>query len=155
MKRRITLSIVFALSIVLVSLTSSDQAARAQQRQKFAADTGVITLGVNQELRLTVVRSVTVVNPDHHILEFRRINYTENVCSGSVCKQTVASVSNSGAITLMPGEMVSTQIPNTTSVVRGVVLSNSRDVQVTSIVFDTSTQRVVSFTNISPETFGN
>ena len=45
---------------------------------------------------------------------------------------------------LMPGEGASLEIPNTGSGVRGIVLSSSRDVEVLCIVFDTSTQRIVT-----------
>ena len=153
MKRKITLSLALVLSVVLLSLTSSDQPARAEQRQRFAADTGVITLGPNQALRLTVVGPVGVVNPDHHILEFRRINYTENVCSGNVCKQALASVSNSEAITLLPGEAASVTIGPEIygNGIRAAVISNSRDVQVNIMIIDTATGNVVSMCRASPK----
>ena len=54
MKRRIALSIALVLSIVSVSLMSSDSTANAARPQTYVADTGMITLGANQLLRITV-----------------------------------------------------------------------------------------------------
>ena len=144
MKRRITLSIALALSIVLALLTNSDRSAQAQRRQVLAADTGVVTLGANQTLRLTVAGPVGVVNPDHHILEFRRTNYTENACSGSVCKLAVASVQNSGAVTLLPGEAVSFTVgPDIQgNGVRVAVLSSSQDVRANAMIINNLTGEV-------------
>jgi hypothetical protein len=146
MKRRIILSIALALSIVLVSLMSSDSSVAAQNQIKIVADTGMVALGPGQTLRLTVAAPVGVVNLDHHILEFRRINYTENVCSGNVCKQSVASVTNSGAIALLPGEAASFHIGPEIygNGVRGVVLSNSRDLRVNAMIIETATGKIVS-----------
>ncbi len=146
MKRRITVSIALFLSIVLVSLTSSDSTARAQQPQRFVADLGFITLNQNEVLRISAVNE-NESPPAQHILQFKRIEYTQGVCNGGVCKHTIASQTISDLIRLMPREAASfdiTPMPNSSGV-RGVVLSNSRDVQVTAIVFDTSTQRVVAF----------
>lgn len=97
---------------------------------------------------MSVVKSVDVVNPDHHILEFRRINYTENACNSGVCKQTVVSVSNSGRITLMPGEATWTTFSGGT--VRGVVLSNSPDMQVNVMIINSTTGEVLSIDKSTP-----
>ena len=55
MKRRITLSITLVLSIVLVSLTSSDSRVSAEPPQRFNFDTGIIPIREGQILRVTVV----------------------------------------------------------------------------------------------------
>jgi hypothetical protein len=61
MKRKITLTVALVVSVVLVSLMSSDAPVRAAPPQRFKVDTGVIIPGPNQKLRVTVVRSVDVV----------------------------------------------------------------------------------------------
>src|SRR5687768_1531380 len=144
MKRKITLSIALALSIVFASLMSSNRTALAQQTKKYIADTGVITLTPNQSLRVTVVRSNNSSDspPLEHIIQFRLIIYTENACNGSICKQTVASVLNSGAIELMPGETSWATFPS--GIVRGMVLSNRPDVQVNIIIINNLTGEVTS-----------
>ena len=151
MKRRITLSIALTLSVVLVSLMSSDQAAKAQQGRRVVGDTGIITLGPSQVLRMTVNSDEDGDVDGADFLVFRRIEYSQGACGGSgVCKLAVASQTTSNPIALMPGEAALYDISDGTSNtvgVRGVVLSNRRNVRVTGIVFDTSTWRVVTFVN--------
>ena len=139
MKRRITLSIALALSIVLVSLMSSDSTVKAQNQIRVVADTGIATLGPNQILRITLG-----LQGGNYTFALRRIEYTQGVCSGGVCKHTIASQTTSNPITLMPGEAASIDIPNTAFGVRGVVLSNRRNAQVTAMIINTSTGEVTS-----------
>ena len=137
MKRNMTLSIALALS-VLVSLVSLPAAARSQQRQRCTADTGVITLGPNQKLRVVVTG---MGGNDAITVRFRRMEYTQDACGGGVCKLVVASQSTSAPITLMPGEAASVDITPTpgSSGVRAVVVSNRRNVRVTAAIIDTIT----------------
>ena len=150
MKRRITLSIALVLSIVLVSLMSSDSTVKAQPPERFSFDTGNIPLGPHQELRVTVAAGD--VNGDDPIsVGFRRMEYMQTTCSSGVCKYTVSSQTTTNPIRLMPSEaaifLAGGNDSNNIVVVRGMVLSNSRKVKVTMIVFDTETKRVVTFTN--------
>jgi len=147
MKRIIILSIALTLSFAMLLLIESDSTVQAQQSQKFVSDTGILSLGSTQSLIITVVRSAQSEDsrPDIPLLQFRRMTYEEPVCNAGVCKQGVASATNSNPIQLMPGESATFRIgPDIHGNVRGMVLSNSRDVKVNSIVFDTSTMRVVS-----------
>ena len=148
MKRKIILSIALVMSFAILSLIKSDSSVHAEPSQRFVSDTGIITLGSHQSLVITVARSAQNDNtpPLEHILQFRRMIYSGDLCNGAVCKQTVTSSTNSGAIPLMPGESATFRvIPDVNGGdVRGMVVSNSRDVKVNSIVFDTSTQRVVA-----------
>ena len=148
MKRRITLSIALALSLVLVSLMSSDQTARAQPSQKFTSDTGLVALGPNQVLRITV--AVGDIDGDDAVrVRFRWIEYSQGVCSGGVCKHAIESQNTSAPITLTPGEVLSFDHIGNFNFLRGVVLSNSRKLRVNAIVFDTSTQRVVDLREVT------
>ncbi len=145
MKRRITLSIALVLSVVLVSLMSSDRAAKAQPGgMKRIADTGIITLGPNRILRLTVVGTGFGNNPDN--LCAIRIGYGEGTCNADgVCKHAIASQIESAPITLMRGEGASFDIPSTAFGVRGVVLSNNRNTRVTATIIDDTTGEAVAF----------
>ena len=144
MKRKITLSIALILSVILVSLISSDSTVWAQPPQRFAADTGMVTLGPNQVLRVTVATGD--LNGDDTVnVRLRWIEYTQGVCnSGGVCKHAIESQNTSTPVTLAPGEVVSFDHIGNFNFLRGVVLSNSRKLRVNAIVFDTSTQRVVA-----------
>lgn len=150
MKRRITLSLALALSIIAASLTSSDSTVKAQNQLRPLTDFGPVTLGLNQVLRLSVTAGFDPGPLDGKVVRFRRMEYTPGICSGGVCKLAVASQTTSDPITLMPGQAASFDIPASFSGgvfvgVGAVVLSNRRDVKITSVVFDTSTQRVVTF----------
>ncbi len=145
MKRRITLSIALVLSIVLVSLMSSDSTAKAQPPERFSFDMGFVPLGDGQILRITASPA-----GGNYTFAFRRIEYTQVVCNGGLCKHAISSQTTSPPIILESGEAVSfdiTPMPNSSGV-RGVVLSNSRDLKVNGIVFDTTTQRVVSIIGV-------
>ena len=148
MYRRIALSIALAVSVLSLSLVSSDSTARAQAQDrprnpeaanKFTADTGVITLGPNQIIRITVVNRGKA---DSNV-RFRKMEYTQGTCDGGVCSHVVASQTTSAPISLAPGEAGSIDIANTSLGVRGVVLSNSSEVLVTGMIIDTDTGKVV------------
>ena len=148
MKRRITLSIALVVSVLLVSLMSSDSTAKAQQQMRFVADTGMVTLGPNQELRVTVAAGD--VNAEDSIsVRFKQMEYMQTTCNGGACKYTVSSQTTTNSIRLMPSEaaifLAGGNDSNNIVAARGVVMSNSRNAKVVFIVFDTSTQRVVSF----------
>ena len=104
MKRRITLSIALVVSITLVVLTSSDSKIEAQNQIRIVANTGVVTLGPNQVLRLTVN---TGAGNDTIKVRFRRQEYIETETTGGIRKLAVASQEVSDLITLAPGEAVS------------------------------------------------
>jgi hypothetical protein len=141
MKRKITLSLALTLSVVLLSLLSSDSTAQAQQRARFRGDTGIVTLGPNQVLRLTISgeagASITYT--------FRRMQYAQGACNNGVCK--LASVTDLilDPMTLMPGEAAYIDIPQGGfAAVRGVVQTNRRNVQATATIINTVTGETTS-----------
>jgi hypothetical protein len=123
MKRRITLSIALVLSIVCVALTSSDSRVGAQNQIKIAADTGVITLGPNQILRITAVNR----SRQESTIRFRSTQYSQAVCAGGVCKQTATAVNTTPPLTLAPGEAASTELANSPHGVRVVAAPDEVD----------------------------
>lgn len=146
MKRKITLSIAIALSIALLSLIRSDSTVSAEPPQRFIFDTGVVTLGANQILQVTAVSGQGVGDPVPTV--FRQRNYMPTACDGGVCKYAVSSQMMSDPLLLAPNEAATfTCIPGSVTV-RAAVLSNTRNLRVNAIVFDTSTQRVVSIVRI-------
>jgi hypothetical protein len=140
MKRRIILSIALALSILLVSLTSSDSTVIAQQPQRYIFDTGLITLDqdLSTELRITVA---TGVGDDAAVVQFRQMNYAESSCGDGICKYVLASQSQSAPVqinSLNTAEKIASDILK----VRVMVLSNSRDVKVNASIVDAVTGSV-------------
>ncbi|MEK6282695.1 MAG: hypothetical protein AABN95_20230 [Acidobacteriota bacterium] len=145
MKRGIIFSSALVLSVVLLSVS-----VKAQGGLKPIADSGMIKLGPNQVLRVSVTGDFDgdgdVGGADYVRVRFRRMEYMEQ---GNIHK--VVSQSTSAPIRLASGEGASMDIPNNGSAIRGVVLSNSRNAKVTMIVFDTSTQRVVAICTFIPD----
>jgi hypothetical protein len=139
MKRRIALTIVLALSAVLVSLMSSDSTAQAQQRVRFRADTGIVALGANQVLRITVSGECGAS------VSFRRIQYAQVACNGGVCKLGSVTDLILDPFGLMPGEGASMDIPQDGFAgVRGNVVSNCRNMQATAVIINTVTGETTS-----------
>jgi hypothetical protein len=151
MKRRIALSIALVLSITLVSLIKSDSTANAQPPVRCKADTGVITLGANQKLRVVVTG---MGGNDAITVRFRRMEYTQDACGGGVCKLVVASQSMSAPITLMSDEAASFDILNTAFGVRGVVVSNRRNMRSTAAIIDTITGELTLLETMEDEECG-
>ncbi len=141
MKSRIALSIVLGLSVVVLALISSDSAVKAQPKNVFVADTGMITLGPNQTLRITVANGL-----DPATVRFRRFEYSTGLCDVTGCKHTIMSQTVSNPMTLAPGEAASYNEGDTATHVRGVVTSNRADVKVGVLILKTSTGEVLSAT---------
>ena len=147
MNRRIILSIALVVSVVLVSLMSSDSTAKAQNQTRSVWDTGVITLGANQMLRVTMVH--TGSGTDSANISFRKMEYSQGTCSADgVCKHSVSSQTTSAPITLAPGEAASIdtfmlpELPY--GRVRAMFTSNSRNMKVNVMIIDTITGEVVA-----------
>jgi hypothetical protein len=99
MKNKVRLSMELVFSVVLLSMT-----ALAQGGLKPVADTGMVTLGPNQVLRITIAAG----NGDDSIrVRFRRMGYIEQ---DNIYR--VASTSTSTTIALTSGEATSTDLSN-------------------------------------------
>jgi energy-converting hydrogenase Eha subunit A len=144
MKRKITLSIALVLSIILVSLTISDSTVRAEPPQRYTWDTGVISPGPNQTLRVTVTGALDL--NDLYVIQVNKQSYTQGVCSGGICRLAVASQNSSNPIALSAGEAASIDItpPPNSSAVRAAVVSNSRNLRVAATMIDTVTGEVTT-----------
>ena len=142
MKRTITLSIALVVSVILVSLTSFDSSAQPQQRLRCTADTGVVTLGPNQKLRVVVTG---MGGNDALTVRFRRMQYAQGACNGGVCKLSSVTDLILDPVTLMAGEAAFTDITQDGFAgVRAVVRSNLRNVRVTAAIIDTVTGETTS-----------
>jgi len=149
MKRGITLSIALVLSIVLVSLMSSDSTANAA-RPQYVADTGMIPLAANQLLRITVAPEAGLVVPTGSVVFTIDGNtYAPGTCNGGVCKHFISSQTTSDPITLAPGEAVSVDsAPGHTAQFRLRFGSELPNVQVNALIIDTTTGAVAGYTGV-------
>ena len=140
MKRSIALAVALAVSVILLSLASSDSTVHAQLRGKlFHWDTGVVALGPNQVLRLTGDWN----GDGDTTVGFREIKYAQGACNGAVCKLVIISSTTSGPHTVAAGEAIALDLVATTYG-RGIVTSNRRDVQVTASIINTLTGETTS-----------
>ena len=142
MKRRIALSLALVLSVVLLSLVRSDSTAKAQQRRiRFAANTGVLTLGQNQILRLTINWGD---GSTQAVVRFKRTGYTEQDNIYRVASQVTTDL-----IMLAPNEGASfdtgvEDLPSPSSGVRVDVFSTSPRVQVNILILNAITGEIVA-----------
>jgi hypothetical protein len=143
MKRNITLTAMFAVSLVLVSLASSDSSIQAQQRGRlFHWDTGVVKLGPNQVLRVAGDANGDA-DIDSTDLAFRESKYGQGACNGSVCKLNTLSTTERGPFRLSAGEAMSLELGATTFG-RVIVTSSRRHVRVTASIMNTTTGETTS-----------
>lgn len=135
MKRSIALAVALAVSVILLSLVSSDSATQAQQRGKlFHWDTGVVSLGPNQVLRLTGDWN----GDGDTTVGFRSLKYGQTACNGTACKLSIVEATTSGPHTLASGEAISLELVATTYG-RGTVTSNRPNLHVTASIVNTTT----------------
>lgn len=141
MKHKMTLSLTLTLSLVLslVSLPATAQAAP----HRFRADTGLIIPGPHQRLRIIVSG---LGGNDTIRVRIRWMQYAPQGCSGMppVCRHMVVAQGATSVETLGPDEALSFDLQETGAGVRAVVDSNSPNARVLGVVFDTSTQRIVT-----------
>lgn len=139
MKRKMTNSIAIALT-VLLSVMTFVPTAQGQTRRRPIADTGVITLGPNQVLRVVGDWNGDAVAT----LQFRQVAYVPAGCNGGVCKHTIVSQSTSAPVTLMPNEAASIDIESHSWGVRAIVLSDNPNVRVNAMIVDMTTGNIIA-----------
>ena len=151
MKRKMTLLVVLTASM-LMSLASFASTAQGLQRLKPVGDTGVVPLGPNRILRLTVAAGD--VNGDGFEVQFRQAAYVTEGCSNTVCKHTLASQSTSAPVTLASGQAASIDIisSNEYFAVRAIVLSSNPNARVNAVIIDTTTGNIIAI--LGPYNFG-
>lgn len=140
MKRRITLSIALALSVMLLSLASSDSTTKAQGNRFYRFDTGVVALGPNQTLRVTVNLGA---GNDNFNVRFRRQTFRNGGSyPNGVALLTLNDEHQSPLMTLAPNEGASLDVMAEWG--RAEVLTNKPNVRVNAQNIDTDTGRVVA-----------
>ena len=140
MKRGITLSLAVVLGAVLMSLISSASTVQAKKQPVFGADTGIITLGPQQMLRIVTNNK----DPDGgYTVNFKQMLY-RGIASGGGSRHNLVSQTTSDTVTVAPGEGFSIDIGTSESVVRAVVATNSEGVQVTGQIIDTTTGNIIA-----------
>ncbi|HVE58016.1 MAG TPA: hypothetical protein VNB22_14390 [Pyrinomonadaceae bacterium] len=139
MKYKITLSIALVISIVMLSLIKSDSTVNAEPPQRFTFDTGIVTLGENQTLRVVSVDGELGGGLYGEVI--KRFEYQQTGCEAGICKLAVTSQTTSPVIRFAQNEAASIETPSG-GTRRIMIVTDNRNLRVNAIVFDTSTQRV-------------
>ena len=126
--------------------------AQQVQRQKFRTDTGFVTLGPNQVLRITVGWDLsnhgTFGDNNIAVVGIGQIDYVQASCSsGSLCKHGSANPNPDFEKDQIPVTQVLSrdlkQMPGSSGL-RGVIVSNRSDLRIVFEIIDTSTGDVVA-----------
>lgn len=137
MNRRMILTLALGLSLLL-PLVGSDSAVQAQSAGRRVADTGIVSLGPGQFLRVTVASG----SRDDVRVRFRWFGYSQSGCNQGVCALSIASQFTGDLMTLAPGEAFIFDVPNAENA-RVTVSSNSRDVRINAHVVDATTSQII------------
>lgn len=140
MKRKMTFSLTLTLTLLL-SLVSLPATSQAAPPQRFSARSGVVTPGMGQMLRVTVVPT----GNDTIGVRFRWMQYMAQGCSGMppVCRHMVANQGTTPVETLTPDDAESFDAQANGAAVQVVVESNSKNARVTFQIIDAATGKVV------------
>jgi hypothetical protein len=141
MKHRIRFACA-TLSTAAFALTNLGIAPAAQALPPMTgiADTGVVPLGTNQVLRITVN---TGLGNDIIRVAFKTSVYTGTPSPG-IWKSMVTSQSNFGPVSVGPDEAATIDIPNAGTAVRALIFANSDKVRITAAIIDGATGEVKS-----------
>ncbi|MFN2576628.1 MAG: hypothetical protein ABR607_02950 [Pyrinomonadaceae bacterium] len=146
MKRQMTISVALLLTILLTAMTWAP-AVRGQtpgdnvNMRKIVIDTGAVSLGLNQALRVTGDWN----GDGKDVVQFRQMTYMPEGCSGGVCKHSIASQSTSAPVKLASGEAASIDIVSSPEyfAVRAIVLSEHPNLHVNAMIIDMTTGNII------------
>lgn len=141
MKRRILLTIGIILTVGLIGMTVSDSNVEAQRNRVFRANAGMVDVGPNQKLFITVA-SLSQNEPVR--VRFIKSHYQQLMCNGSgMCQYSSDPQTVSPPITLMPGEASTLELLGPGNWFMAIS-SDSPNVHVNAFIKDNATGAVVS-----------
>ena len=141
MKRRTTTSILLSLSL-LVCLLSFPLPAHGQPGRRLRGDTGVLTLGLGQVLRVTVNGRD---GNDTFRVRFAWMKYMPSGCNtDGVCRHTIQSQGVTAPVNIAANEASSYDVQGTGGGVRVSVFVAAGDVNGDAQIINTATGEVTS-----------
>lgn len=143
MKRNYVILTTFILSVVFLS-SYFDLSVKGQRTAVF--DTGIISLGPNQILRVSIVGDWNGDGRDD--IGVRQIRYSQGTCnSDGVCRMFTADQTNMPPLMIASGEAVTMDIaplPNSSGIRAIVRTSGNRRTKINVMIIDTMTGQVTS-----------
>jgi hypothetical protein len=141
MKQKMTISLMSALTMLsLVSFSATAWAQQPKSKLKPIGDTGLITLGFNQILRVTGDWD----GDGAANIQFRQLKFTADDDPDHVRKYIVASDEYFSRVTLRPGEAASVDILSNSFGVRAMVFSDNPNVRVNAVILDMTTGHIIA-----------
>ena len=144
MKRKITISIAFVLTIVPVLLLNADSSVEAENQVRYTAGSGLVALAPGENLSLTI----NGTGDDPIVVRFRRTRYVRTNCADGVCRYVVESQTTTPAMISAPNQsskldLMGSQLePDEAGNLE--VLSSSRNATVTVQISDAVTGQTKS-----------
>ncbi|HWP54670.1 MAG TPA: hypothetical protein VN476_11095 [Pyrinomonadaceae bacterium] len=127
-----SIAIALSISLTLITFVST---AHAQPPERYFYNTGVVRLGPNQILRLTIDWGDGMAGQ----VRFGRTMYTPGPCNADgVCKLAGSNM-YTGATTLAQGDVASCDVLAAGTYGRGIVVTTSQRVQVSAAIVDATT----------------
>jgi hypothetical protein len=127
-----SIAIALSISLTLITFVST---AQAQQPERYFYNTGVVKLGPNQILRVTIDWGDGMVGQ----VRFGRTMYAQGPCNADgVCKLAGSNM-YTGANTLAQGDVASWDALTAGTYGRGIVVTTSQKVKVIAAIVDATT----------------
>ena len=130
--------LVFGLCLLML-FAGPHSVAEAQSVQRRVADTGIVTLGPGQLLRVTVASA----SQDDVRVRVRRLRYLQGACRQGACTLAAVEQATGDPITVIPGRGFSIDI-GTSENLRAIVTSDSPDVRIKVYVMDATTGQIIA-----------
>ena len=130
--------------IILLSVATLAPTISAQQRHRFRADTGLVTLGMGQVLRITLsseaFEDANVIRPRFVWMRYGPMNCNTE----GVCRQMVQSQGTTTPVNVSQNEAASFDMQGTGGGVRVAVFVATGDVNGDALIINSATGEVVS-----------
>ena len=134
MKRRIALLLTLALACTAASFIRSDSVTRAQNTNRSVFDTGLISLGANQRLRVSFS-----AGGDSGSLVIKKLSWLGQSCDvHGVCMTAVSAQEDAGPYQLSAGEAIVIDVTGA-GFTRVVTRTNIKNLKVIATIIDTTT----------------
>lgn len=143
MKLKILFLTIVGLSFMFLFPACFDSAVNAQQRTRFKADTGAVSLGAGQKMIVSI--SVDPVTDTPERVRFRSMRYGQTQCQpNGICRQTAESQETTPILTMNPNESLSFEMNGNGNTVSAEVFSSTRNVRVNVMIIDTATGQITA-----------